>query len=81
MDEKILRGLHADIVVTQGRFCVAMERRLPDIEPETLERYFGLLSKLVGKLEDPAKSFREVMSEMMGDAAAIVLQEMQARRP
>jgi len=81
MDPNTLRVLHADVVLTQERFCAAMERRLPEIEPDMLERYFGLLSKLVAKLEDPAKSLREVASEMVGDAAALMLQEMQSKRP
>jgi hypothetical protein len=44
---------------------------------ETKERYFGLLSKLVAKLEESEKSLRDVMQEMMGDAMSLVLQEMQ----
>jgi hypothetical protein len=80
MDAKTLRALHVDIRLTQERFCAAMEARFADIEADTLERYFALLSKLVEKLEDGSKSLGEVMNEMMGDAAAILLQ-MQARRP
>jgi hypothetical protein len=80
MDAKTLRALHADIRLTQERFCTAMEARLPHIEADTLERYFALLSKLVEKLEDGSKSLGDVMGEMMGDAAAVLLQ-MQARRP
>jgi hypothetical protein len=45
---------------------------------ETKERYFALLSKLTGKLEDGGKSLREIMQEMMADAASVILQEMQS---
>ena len=45
MDETIRRGLEADIRMTQERFCAAMERRLPAIETESLERYFAALAR------------------------------------
>ena len=80
MDDQVRGALEADIRMTQERFCVAMEARLPDIEPDSLERYFAVLSKLVLKLEDPDRSLGQIMNEMMTEAASIIMQEMQSRR-
>ena len=43
MDEDVREALEADIHMTQERFCVAMEARLPGSRPTTLERYFAVL--------------------------------------
>ena len=72
--------MESDILMTQERFCAAMEARLPDLEPETLERYFVALSKLVEKLEDADKGLTQILSEMMTDVASLVMQEMQRGR-
>lgn len=80
MDETIRRGLEADILMTHERFCAAMERRLPAIEDDSLERYFAVLSKLVGKLEDEGKTLGQIMTEMMAETAGMVMAEMQSRR-
>jgi len=80
MDETVRRALEADIRMTQERFCAAMEGRLASIESDSLERYFAVLSKLVGKLEDPSKPLSQVMNEVMAESAAILMQEMQSRR-
>ena len=76
----IRRALEADIQMTHDRFVQAMETRLPKIEPESLERYFAVLSKLVGKLEDDAKPLNPVMNEMMAEAAGLLMAEMQFRQ-
>lgn len=80
MDEQLRRSLESDIRMTQERFCAAMEARLPAIEDDSLERYFGVLSKLVTKLEDPDKSLGQIMNEMMAETASVLMQEMQSRR-
>ncbi len=80
MDDSLRRALENDIRMTQERFCIAMERRLPAIEPDSLERYFAVLSKLVLKLEDPEKSLGQIMNEMMAETASILMQELQSRR-
>ena len=80
MDEKLREALEADIQMTQERFCLAMEGRLPSIEPDSLERYFAVLSKLVLKLEDADKSLGQIMNEMMAEAASVIMQEIQSRR-
>ena len=80
MDETLRRALEADIVMTHERFCEAMRERLSSIEAESLERYFAVLSKLVGKLEEGDKPLSQVMSEMMTEAAPMIMAEMQFRR-
>ena len=77
MDAKIRTMMESDLEMTQERFCAAMMARLPSMEDETLERYFGALSKLVEKLEDDQKSLGQVLNETMTEVAALVMQEMQ----
>jgi hypothetical protein len=55
----------------------AMDGRLPAMGFDTKERYFAVLSALVEKLETPAKPMREIMQEMMTEAATVILQELQ----
>jgi hypothetical protein len=78
MHERALdKDLDRQIVVTHRRFVKAMDGRLGSMSTDTKERYFALLSTLVEKLESPTKSMREIMQEMMGEAATFILQEMQ----
>lgn len=79
-DELISKGLDKDIAETHKRFVSAMRARLPAMPLESKERYFALLSALVGKLEDPEKEMREILQEMMADAGAIILAELNASR-
>jgi hypothetical protein len=69
--------LDAEIHLMHTRFVRAMTKRLPAIPTESRERYFGVLSLLVGKLETDAKPMREILQEMMAEAATVILQEMQ----
>jgi hypothetical protein len=55
----------------------AMAERLGTMRLDTKERYFAILSVLVTKLEVSDKSMREIMQEMMGEAATVILQELQ----
>jgi len=54
-----------------------MAERLGTMRLDTKERYFAVLSVLVAKLEASDKSMREIMQEMMGEAATVILQELQ----
>ncbi|HJQ85068.1 MAG TPA: hypothetical protein VKA21_13375 [Candidatus Binatia bacterium] len=79
MDERALqKDLDRQIVATHRRFVKAMDGRLPGMSFETKERYFAVLSALVGKLETPEKPMREIMQEMMAEAATFILQELQS---
>jgi hypothetical protein len=70
------QALDSDICTTHERFFAAMEQRLPSMNLETKERYFAVLSVLVSKLESSEKDLREILQEMMAEAAAIIMQEL-----
>jgi hypothetical protein len=70
-------GLDSDIVITHERFVAAMDERLEQMGLDTKERYFAVLSLLVGKLEDPGKSLQEILQEMVAEAATLIMAEMQ----
>jgi hypothetical protein len=78
MDDRALqKDLDRQIVATHRRFVKAMDDRLGDMSVQTKERYFAVLSTLVEKLETSEKPMREIMQEMMTEAATLILQEMQ----
>jgi hypothetical protein len=78
MDERSLqKDLDRQIIATHRRFVKAMEGRLGSMSAESKERYFAVLSTLVEKLEASEKPMREVMQEMMTEAATLILQELQ----
>jgi hypothetical protein len=74
------KGLDTDIATAHQRFAAAMEGRLPGMSLETKERYFAVLSSLVGKLEIPDKHLRDVLQEIMAEAASYVFQELGTSR-
>ncbi|MEA2625605.1 MAG: hypothetical protein QOD06_1650 [Candidatus Binatota bacterium] len=74
--ERIAQHLVGQIVETHARFAAAMEARLPAMELEQKERYFAVLSMLVGKLEDAAKPMKQVIQELVSDALPIVITEL-----
>src|SRR2546422_1021285 len=78
MDERALeKDLDRQIVATHRRFVKAMDARLGSMSADTKERYFAVLSTLVAKLETTEKPMREIMQEMVAEAAGLILQEMQ----
>jgi hypothetical protein len=78
MNESALaRDLDRQIATTHRRFVKAMDGRVPDMPVDSKERYFGVLSLLVAKLESTDKTLRQVMHEMLTEAAHVILQEMQ----
>lgn len=76
MANEIERDVEDQLRMTHDRFVTAMNARLPAMPLEQKERYFAVLSALVGKLETPDKPLREILQEMMAEAAGYVLQEM-----
>jgi len=78
-DDLLSQGLDSDIALVHERFVTAMQQRLPRMPLATKERYFALVSTLVGKLEVP-EELRDIVQEMMSTAAAILMQEMNASR-
>ena len=77
-NDRLSKALDSDISMVHQRFMAAMEIRLPAMNVETKERYFAVLTVLVGKLETPEKNLREILQEMMSEAGALILQEMRA---
>ena len=73
----LAKNLDRQILATHRRFVKAMAERLGTMRLDTKERYFAILSVLVAKLEVSDKSMREIMQEMMGEAATVILQELQ----
>jgi hypothetical protein len=71
------KDLDRQIVTTHRRFVKAMDARLGTMSPDSKERYFGVLSLLVAKLETNEKPMREIMQEMVAEAASMILQELQ----
>jgi len=71
------KDLDRQIMQTHRRFVRAMDGRLDGLGTETKERYFAVLSALVGKLEEGDKSLRDILNEMMADFASVILREMQ----
>ena len=69
-------ALDADIAMAHERLITAMGDRVPHLPLETKERYFAVLSILVGKLELPEKSLGEILREMMVEAASHLMEEM-----
>jgi len=76
----VSRALDSDIAMAHERFVRAMEARLPTLELVSKERYFAVLTILVGKLEMQEKSMREVLSEMMAEAGRHLMEELSAPR-
>jgi hypothetical protein len=79
-NDPVSQALDSDIVMTHERFVQAMEARLPTLELASKERYFAVLTILVGKLEDVEKTMRDVMVEMMAEASRHLMEEMAAAR-
>lgn len=78
--ELLHRALDGDIAMAHARFVEAMEARLPTLELPSKERYFAVLSILVGKLETADKSMRDVLVEVMAEAGRHLMEEMSAGR-
>ncbi len=76
MGDELDRHLEEQIRMTHERFTSAMNARLPAMTAEQKERYFAVLSTLVGHLEDAEKPLKAVLQEMMAEAAPYLFQEM-----
>ncbi len=76
MNPDVIKALEDDIRAVHERFMAAMEQRLPAMQVETKERYFVVLTSLVGKLEAREKNLRDILQEMMSEAASLIFDEM-----
>ena len=75
--KKPTSALDGDILITHDRFIAVMKRRIGEMPLDSKERYFAVLSLLVAKLEDPSKDLAGILQEMVGEAASIVMAELQ----
>jgi uncharacterized membrane protein YccC len=78
-EEEIRDQLGRDIVACHERFVAAMAKRLPQMPLEERERYFALLSPLVGRLEETEKPLRQVFQETAAQVLPILMQELSSR--
>ena len=76
MSDEVERDLERQLHMTHDRFVAAMNARLPTMDLAQKERYFAVLSLLVAKLETAGKPLRDVLQEMVAEAAAHIFQEM-----
>ena len=76
MSDDLQRHLADQIRMTHERFTAAMNARLPAMTSEQMERYFAVLSSLVGRLENAEKPLKTVLQEMMAEAAPYLFQEI-----
>ena len=76
MSDDLERDLEEQIRMTHDRFVIAMNDRLPAMTLEQKERYFAVLSGLVGRLEDAEKPLKTVLQEMMAEAAPYLFREI-----
>lgn len=75
-DAKLKKLLLSQVTEAHGRYREVLEERLAKAEVEDIERYFGLLSRLVDKLEDDRKTLRQVAREMVTESAAQIIAEL-----
>lgn len=76
MSDDLERDLTDQIRMTHERFTLAMNGRLPAMTLEQKERYFAVLSGLVGRLEDAEKTLKAILQEMMAEAAPYLFHEI-----
>jgi len=69
------KNFDRQIGTTHRRLVKAMDGRVGAMGLEIKEHYFAMLSTLVAKLEDPAKSLREIAQEMIAEAASVIFLE------
>ena len=74
--ELISKDLDKQIASTHKRFQKAMQARLPTMQLESKERYFAVLSVMVAQLEDPERPLRDVLQDVMMEAAPYIAQEL-----
>jgi ABC-type Zn2+ transport system substrate-binding protein/surface adhesin len=73
------KTLDRNIRDAHQRFTAAVAGRLPAMTPDQKERYFALLSKLVGKLEQKDKSLKQALQEVVPEVLPLILQELSGR--
>ncbi len=68
--------LRSQIAQSHLRLGELMDKRLGSSDVDDLEKYFAVLSRLIGKLEEPEKPLKVVAREMVSETAATVISEL-----
>ena len=76
MTNELEKDLESQIRMTHERFGLAMAARLSSMTLEQKERYFAVLSSLVTRLEEPEKTLKTILQEMMAEAAPLLFSEL-----
>jgi hypothetical protein len=76
MSSEIEHDLERQIRMTHERFIVAMNARVPTMSVDQREAYFGMLSSFVARLEDPARTLRQVLQETVAEAGPLLFREL-----
>jgi hypothetical protein len=75
-DVELRKLLLKQLPDVHDRFGALMLERMRTAGDEEVERYFGMMTNLVGKLEDDDKTLRDVLREMAAEYAAVILMEL-----
>jgi len=78
-DAKLKKQVLRQVAETHQHYCSIMEERLADEPLADVELYFGLVAKLVGKLEDRDKPLRAAAQEMVAESAASLMSQLGGR--
>jgi hypothetical protein len=71
--------LLGQIAETHDRYCDVMEERLARESIDDVDFYFGVVARLVAKLEERDKPLRSVAREMLAESAALILAQLGGR--
>lgn len=74
--DAIGKAIERDIRDVHERFMAVMGERVMTMQLDTKERYFAVVSSLVSKLEDQNKPLRDILQEMMAEAASLIFDEL-----
>ena len=74
--DELKKHLLEQLPATHARYAELMEERLAAAGVDEIERYFGLISAFVAKLEDEERSLRDVIREMAAEYAVLILSEL-----
>lgn len=75
-DEAMKDHLLDQIADVHEHFVDLMTQRLPEVGQRELELYFGVLGRLVAKLEQRDKPLRAAAQEVFAEAASRVMAEL-----
>ena len=78
-DNELKEHILSQVRETHDRYCEVMEDRLAEEPLEELELYFGVVAKLVDKLNDRDKTLRGIAQEMLAESAGLIVNQLGGR--